>query len=342
MDATKTTNFQMSGTLRTLLRILLLLASTGLPYYFRLVLGMEIDLADFLYAPAILMVLWWPTGGTLAALSLSLFLQIFHPFINPTTPWLYDLQRSLTLFAIVLLVGALSRQTREAEQEILERNKELQESFKGIITAFALVIDAKDAYTHGHSERVARWAAEIAAELGLGPHEIETIRYAGLLHDVGKIGIDKQTLHKSDHLNDEEQDVIKAHPIIGARILEPIALLKEIAPLVRHSHENYDGTGYPDGLAGEEIPLGARILAVADAFEAMTSDRPYRHALYLTEAISLLREGMGKQWDAKAVEALFRVLERENFLCEVKDVQVEALQAKELQPAMQQLASAYQ
>ncbi len=342
MDATKAAKFQMSGTLRTLLRVLLLLASTGLPYYFRLALGMEIDLADFLYAPAILMVLWWPTGGTLAALSLSLLLQISHPFVNPTTPWLYDLQRSLTLFAIALLVGALSRQTKEAEQEILQRNKELQESFKGVITAFALAIDAKDAYTHGHSERVARLAAEIAAELGLEPHEIETIRYAGLLHDVGKIGIDEQTLHKSDHLNDEEQEVIKAHPIIGARILEPIVLLKEIAPLVRHSHESYDGTGYPDGLTGEEIPLGARILAVADAFEAMTSNRPYRHALNHAQAISLLREGMGKQWDAKVVEALFRVLERENCLCEVKDVQAEAFQAKELQPAMQQLVSAYQ
>jgi len=191
--------------------------------------------------------------------------------------------------------------------------EELRESFVGIIAALAAAIDAKDPYTRGHSERVARYAAEIARELGLEPREVETVHYAGLLHDIGKIGVSEQALYKPDALDIEEWETVKAHPVIGARILKPISLLKEIVPLVRHHHERYDGTGYPDGLAGEEIPLGARILAVADSFEVMTSSRPYSPAMPPAQAIALLQEGMGKQWDAEVVEALLRALEKERL-----------------------------
>jgi len=192
--------------------------------------------------------------------------------------------------------------------------EELRESFVGVIAALAAAIDAKDPYTHGHSERVARYAAEIARELGLETHEVETVHYAGLLHDIGKIGVSEQSLKKPDALDVKEWEVMKAHPAIGARILEPISLLKEIIPLVRHHHERCDGTGYPDGLAGEEIPLGARILAVADAFEVMTSPRPYSPAMSPAQAIALLQEGVGKQWDAEVMEALLRALEKERLL----------------------------
>jgi len=187
--------------------------------------------------------------------------------------------------------------------------KELREGFTGVIAALATAIDAKDSRTRGHSERVARYAAEIARELGLGPHEVEFIRYAGLLHDIGKIGVSKQTLHKPDVLDVEEWEVLRAHPVIGAKILEPIPLLKEIVPMVRHHHEHYDGTGYPDRLAGEAIPLGARILGVADAFDP----RPYSPAMPLEQAIALLRKGAGKQWDPEVVGALLKVLERERL-----------------------------
>ena len=176
----------------------------------------------------------------------------------------------------------------------------------GIIVALAIAIDAKDPYTRGHSVRVARYAAATAAELGLEPPEIESVLYAGVLHDIGKIGVSEQILHKPGVLNVLEWQVIRAHPIIGAKILEPIPSLRRITAMVRHHHEHYDGTGYPQGVGGERIPLGARIVAVADAFEAMTSRRQYKRTMFPTQATDILREGEGKQWDAEVVRAFLR------------------------------------
>ena len=181
----------------------------------------------------------------------------------------------------------------------------------GIIVALAIAIDAKDPCTHGHSVWVAKYAAATAEQLKLEPQEIENVVYAGLLHDIGKIGISEEILHKPGVLNVEEWEEIRAHPIIGAKILEPIPLLYDLVPLVKYHHERYDGTGYPEGLAGERIPLGARILAVADAFEAMTTGRPYSQARYPAHALAILVEGMGRQWDAKVVEAFVSVLDGE-------------------------------
>lgn len=178
-----------------------------------------------------------------------------------------------------------------------------------IIVALAIAIDAKDPYTRGHSVRVARYAAATAEELGLESQEIENVLYAGLLHDIGKIGISEQILHKPTSLEVEEWEAVKAHPVTGAKILAPIPSLREAIPMVRHHHERYDGTGYPQGLTGKEIPLGARILAVADAFEAMTSCRPYTHTMYFAQAAAILKGGMGKQWDAEVVEAFLKTIE---------------------------------
>jgi putative nucleotidyltransferase with HDIG domain len=207
------------------------------------------------------------------------------------------------------VIAAVER-ALEAKRPIAE-NRQVPEDPLGIIFALAIVIDAKDPRTQGHSVRVARYAAAMAEELGLKPQEIENILYAGLLHDIGKIGVSEQILHKPAVLNVEEWEVIKAHPVIGAKILEPIPFLQALIPLVRHHHERYDGTGYPERLTEEGIPFGARILAVADGFEAMTSYRPYSHAMCPVQAATLLTEGMGKQWDAKVVKAFLRVLERE-------------------------------
>jgi HD-GYP domain-containing protein (c-di-GMP phosphodiesterase class II) len=179
----------------------------------------------------------------------------------------------------------------------------LEEIYIEVITALASAIDARDAYTHGHSNRVTEYTVAIADQMGLSPAEVDIIRNASILHDVGKIGIKEDILKKPGRLSEEERREMEFHPFIGTRILQEVKLLEPVLPLVYHHHERYDGTGYPDGLKGEDIPLGARIISVADAFESMTSDRPYRKALPVEDAIAELRHGSGKQFDPDVVKA---------------------------------------
>ncbi len=176
------------------------------------------------------------------------------------------------------------------------------------VEALASTVDAKDAYTRGHSGRVAAYAAAIAGSLGLPAADVARIRQAGVLHDVGKIGVPDAILLKPGQLSDEEFAVIKQHPEIGERILRGLPFLAEILPAVRHHHERWDGCGYPDGLAGDAIPADAAILAVADSLDAMTSSRTYRVALPLAEAIRRVREGAGAQYDPRVVAAFNRAL----------------------------------
>jgi len=176
------------------------------------------------------------------------------------------------------------------------------------VEALAAMVDAKDAYTRGHSGRVSGYAAAIAAALGLPEADIARVRQAGLLHDVGKIGVPDAILLKPGGLSDEEFAVIKQHPAIGERILQGLPFLAEILPAVRHHHERWDGRGYPDGLVGAAIPADAAILAVADSFDAMTSSRTYRVALPVAEAIRRVREGAGAQYDPRLVAAFDRAL----------------------------------
>lgn len=190
-------------------------------------------------------------------------------------------------------------------------HENLQDAFIGTIKSLAETIDAKDAYTRGHSEKVSLYAEAIARSLGLGGDELQTIRYAGYLHDVGKIGIPDAILTKPGKLTVEEFAIIKKHPVLSDRILMPVEFPFPVQPLVRHHHERYDGKGYPDNLRGEEIPLGARILAVADSYEAMTSDRPYRKALSVTKALEELECNRGTQFDARAVEELIKIVNAE-------------------------------
>jgi putative nucleotidyltransferase with HDIG domain len=182
---------------------------------------------------------------------------------------------------------------------------ELKELLFGIIRALTAAIDAKDPYTCGHSERVARIAVRLAEELGMPPHKRSDLYLAGLLHDIGKIGIDDQVLKKCGALTPDEYRSIQAHVQIGVTILKDLKKLHHILPGVQHHHESMDGTGYPDHLSGEEIPLEARILAVADSFDAMSSNRPYRKRLSPTQIDEVFRKGRGTQWDARAVDALF-------------------------------------
>jgi putative nucleotidyltransferase with HDIG domain len=181
--------------------------------------------------------------------------------------------------------------------------------FDAAVRALISAIDAKDRYTHGHSERVARVAVCLADRMSLSKDEVSTVYLGGLLHDIGKIGVDDQVLNKPGALSPEEFEHIKQHPRLGYEILHGVKQLEKILPIVLHHHEAWDGSGYPGGLKGEETPLLARLVAVADAFDAMSSDRPYRSGMPDDKLDAIFREGAGRQWDAQVVDAFFAVRE---------------------------------
>ncbi len=176
------------------------------------------------------------------------------------------------------------------------------------IRTLAATIDAKDPYTHGHSERVSRMAIQLAKRLGFAESEIEYLEYAAILHDIGKIGIEDRILGKKDKLTDAEYEKVKEHPVIGANILGSIEFLKRCSQTVLYHHEHFDGRGYPYGLKGEEIPKPARLLAIIDAYDAMSSDRPYRKKLSAEDILKELEMGTGKQFDPIMVEAFISLL----------------------------------
>jgi putative nucleotidyltransferase with HDIG domain len=188
---------------------------------------------------------------------------------------------------------------------------DLEGHFLGTIAALAAAVDAKDPYTFGHSSGVTEYAVSIAEGLGLSAHEKETLRKAAILHDIGKIGIDGSILNKPGPLDAAEREIMQQHPSIGANILGSLDFLGDVVPIVFYHHEHYDGQGYPAGMAGEEIPLGARIISVADAFNAMTSDRPYRRALSLSEALGELSAHAGTQFDPQIVEVMLEIVAAE-------------------------------
>ncbi len=186
-----------------------------------------------------------------------------------------------------------------------ELYREQAELLANIVRALTSAIDAKDPYTRGHSDRVARVAVRLATEMGCSRELVDTIYLSGLLHDVGKIGIDDHVLRKPGKLTPEEFEHIKTHAQVGYNILSDIKQLGQVLPVVLHHHEAWDGSGYPHGLAGTDIPFLARIVAVADAFDAMGSDRPYRAGMSDDKLDSIIRGGAGKQWDPQVVQAFF-------------------------------------
>jgi len=185
---------------------------------------------------------------------------------------------------------------------------ETRDLFFGTVSALSQAIDAKDGFTRGHADRVSRIAGAVAREMGLGEAEIERIELAGMLHDIGKIGVEDRILMKPMRLDADEQELMRRHPIYGASILEPSAALRPLVQMVLHHHENFDGSGYPEGLRGEGIPLGSRIIIVADAYEAMTSDRIYRKAIGHERALDQLNKYKGIQFDPKIVRSLEQLL----------------------------------
>jgi putative nucleotidyltransferase with HDIG domain len=181
--------------------------------------------------------------------------------------------------------------------------REVQESFIGTIEALIKIIDAKDPYTKFHSTRVADLSSEIAKQMGILGDDREQIRLAALLHDIGKVGLPESLLHKKSELDDQERDIMKQHPERGAELIQGIKKLKEIVPAIQKHHERIDGEGYPMGLKGSDIPISARILAVADSFDAIISKRPYREPLPVDDAIREIRRCKGTQFDPDVVDA---------------------------------------
>lgn len=184
----------------------------------------------------------------------------------------------------------------------------LQEAYLATVRSLAAAVDAKDSYTRGHSDRVAQYATMIGEKMGLSHEQRIALEMAAYLHDIGKIGIPEEILLKPGHLDDEEMAQMRHHPLIGANILKPVAFPWAITPVVRHHHEAFDGSGYPAGLRGEEIPLLARILTVADSYEAMTSNRPYRAGRTAEEALTELSACTGSQFDARVVEVFSKIV----------------------------------
>jgi HD-GYP domain-containing protein (c-di-GMP phosphodiesterase class II) len=201
-------------------------------------------------------------------------------------------------------VGAMGLAVRllRTRQRSLRAAADLSETLLGVVQGFAAAIDAKDPYTYGHSERVARMARLIGSRMGLTGGVVNDLYLAGLLHDIGKIGVPEEVLRKPSQLTPDEFLQIQAHPVIGERILAGIRQLDHIRPGVRSHHERWDGLGYPDGLLGEDIPLLARVLAVADSCDAMLSARPYRLQLGSLNVEAEMVRGSGSQWDPSVVE----------------------------------------
>ena len=189
------------------------------------------------------------------------------------------------------------------QEEIINHNHLME-----MVTSLAGAIDAKYPYTKGHSTSVSRYSEALARAINLPEAEVERIKIGAMLHDVGKIGIPESVLKKPGKLDDDEWEIMKQHPTIGAeKVLAPNEALRDLIPIVKYHHERLDGKGYPEGLKGNEIPLAARIVSVADAYHALVSDRPYRKGMPIEKACAILKEGAGVQWDADLVRSFISI-----------------------------------
>jgi ribonuclease P protein subunit RPR2 len=192
---------------------------------------------------------------------------------------------------------------RETFKEERARSQELARSYTATVRALSNAVEARDAYTGKHAERVAAYGIEIARAHGMDRPDAPELEFGFLLHDIGKVAIPDAILYKPGSLTEDEREQMAQHPVIGAEIVDGIEFLQEAAKVVRYHHERWDGTGYPDGLEGEEIPIAARVFAVADVFDALTTDRPYRPALDLDDARRMIDRGSGSHFDPEVVEA---------------------------------------
>lgn len=212
------------------------------------------------------------------------------------------------------------KQGNNQQVQLQQRVQSLQEQFISLLRALSETIDARDPHTRGHSEHVCRYALAIGAELGFSPQRQKRLEIAALLHDIGYIGVEAFILRKPTTLDELEVTAIRHHPLLGVRILESVKQLADVIPFIRHHHERYDGGGYPDGLREDQIPLEARVLAVADSYEAMTSNRSYRKAMSPQVAVEELREKAGAQFDPQIVKAFCAAFEKGQISGDFPDV----------------------
>jgi hypothetical protein len=219
--------------------------------------------------------------------------------------------------ALALLVRGASQLLRSQTERLRRRSRELLESYNRLeqssleaIETLNATVEAKDPYTAGHSQRVQQIALAVGQELGLPPDRLDALRYAGLFHDIGKLAVPDAILTKPSRLDPDEFEAIKRHPADGSGIVGKLGRLRAAVPLIRSHHERWDGNGYPDGLAGKAVPAEAYVVGLADAWDAMTTDRPYQRALSWEQAADEVRRGRGSQFAPEVVDAFFRVLRR--------------------------------
>jgi putative nucleotidyltransferase with HDIG domain len=217
------------------------------------------------------------------------------------------------------LVTALGEQGAIALEKAMGHDRKILEIYQKIVEGFALAIEARDRVTHGHSRRVATLSRLTARQMDLNETMVKNIFHAGILHDIGKIGTRDTVLDRLGHLTPKEMEQIRQHPVLGADILVPLTFFEDIAPMIRHHHERFDGTGYPDGIKGRRIPLGARILAVCDVFETMTAGRPGMPSKDLSSAICELKHGVGTLFDPDVVQAFFAMIQEHPHAMELHE-----------------------
>ena len=212
----------------------------------------------------------------------------------------------------------LLRRSLQEHARMVELAQQAQQSgFLTSIQALMGALEARDLYTRGHSERVRAWTIRICRQLGISESQIENISLGACLHDIGKVGIRDAILEKAGPLSTEEWQIMRSHSIVGVEILSPIQMLQPILPIIRGHHERWDGKGYPDGIQGQSIPLGSRVIAVADTYDALVTDRPYRKGFSRGKAREILKMGSGAQWDAEIVDALLFVQTRSRTISQL-------------------------
>ncbi|MFO8015197.1 MAG: HD domain-containing protein [Phycisphaerae bacterium] len=265
------------------------------------------------YVPVVFAAMKLPRREALGVAGLAAVLVVAYAFFlpgrlqSPATRVLFWAQ--LIVWGGILVVTAYMVAT--LKRRIQEALKNLQQAYAGVLAILSRFIQTVDADTEAHCVRVSAWAVRLGKELGLHPSQLEELRVAGLLHDVGKVDISVKLLRKAASLSETEREQIKAHPTNGAALVKPVGgMLSRIADAIECHHEKFDGSGYR-GLAGEQIPYVARIIAVADVFDALLSDRPYRKGMAITEGLQSIRAGAGADFDPQIVRALERVVARE-------------------------------
>jgi len=304
----------------------------------------------WMIADLLLIITYWLANTLLCAILISFYLKkpwietTKHLFKNGSTTYImllvfgcigarlvaaYDILALIPLVAVFAIVNVVLRQYFDGIHKIEQNMEEMKTFNHNFLTTMAASIDARDRYTSGHSQRVAHWGREIAKEIGLPKNKIDEVYFGGILHDIGKIGIEDEILNKKGKLTPEEYDKIKQHTVIGYEIILQAGMFNELLPAIRSHHERIDGRGYPDGLVGDEIPLMAKILAVSDAFDAMVADRPYRKGLPVEEALQEIKRGAGTQFDPVLARHFIGIVER------LSPEELESIIGQETQPRKQ-------